>query len=211
MRKTYFISGIDTDAGKTYATAFLANKWIAEGFLVITQKFIQTGCQGISEDIIKHRELMKTGLLDVDKNKITCPVVLSYPASPHLAARIDHVEIDLSVIRKSTEYLEQRYDRVLLEGAGGLMVPVTEDYLSIDYIVEEKLPLIFVTSAKLGSINHTLLALDTCKRRGVELAMLIYNQYPKEKTLIEDDTRLFLKQYLSVNFPDTEWFELPCI
>ena len=94
MEKTIFVSGIDTDAGKTYCTAWLANKLRAEGRSVITQKFIQTGCTGISEDILKHREIMGIEPQEVDKDGTTCPYVMTYPASPHLAAEIDHVVID---------------------------------------------------------------------------------------------------------------------
>ena len=78
------------------------------------------------------------------------PGMFSYPCSPHLAARIDNRPIDFGKIERATQELARRYDVVLVEGAGGLMVPLTEDYLTIDYIAEKQYPLIFVTSGKLG-------------------------------------------------------------
>lgn len=209
MKKTFFISGIDTDSGKTYATGWLAAKWLTEGKNVITQKFIQTGCHGISEDIETHRKIMGIPLQEADMDGTTCPLVFSYPSSPHLASRIDGKTIDLSLVRQSTAKLREQYDIVLLEGAGGLMVPITEDILTIDYIIEEQLPLIFVTSAKLGSINHTLLALNTCLQRGVKLEYLIFNGYPEADTILADDTRHYLQRYLSKNFPSAQWLDLP--
>ena len=130
----YFISGIDTDAGKSIVTGVIARTLLKKGVKVITQKFIQTGCRGISEDILKHREIMGIEPQEVDKDGTTCPYVMTYPASPHLAAEIDKITIDTAIINRSTEKLTALYDKVLLEGAGGLFVPVNRHYLTIDYV-----------------------------------------------------------------------------
>ena len=89
MSQVYFISGIDTDAGKSYATGYLAARLMKEGKSVVTQKFIQTGNTGFSEDIDLHRRLMGIGPLPEDIDHTTAPVIFSYPASAQLAARID--------------------------------------------------------------------------------------------------------------------------
>ena len=165
-KNIYFISGIDTDAGKSYCTAWYARELIQRGLRVITQKFIQTGNTGHSEDIDLHRRLTGTGYLPEDKEGLTMPEIFSYPCSPHLAARIDKRPIDFEKIEHATRELSHRYDTVLVEGAGGLMVPLTEDFLTIDYIAEKQYPLIFVTSGKLGSINPVSYThLDVYKRQ----------------------------------------------
>lgn len=156
-QNVYFVSGIDTDAGKSYATGFLAREWNKNGHRTITQKFIQTGNIGHSEDIDLHRQIMGIPFTKEDQEGLTMPEIFSYPASPHLASQLDNRPIDFDKIKRATEELSKRYDSVLLEGAGGLMVPLTTELLTIDYIAQEKYPLIFVTSGKLGSINHTLL------------------------------------------------------
>lgn len=204
MSDIIFISGIDTDAGKTYATAWLANRLIEKGKRVITQKFIQTGNEGYSEDIIKHRELMNTELFPEDKDFTTSPVIFSYPASAQLAARIDGKEIDLEAIRRSTSLLASRYDTVLIEGAGGLMVPITDSYFTIDYIADENLPTALVTNGILGSINHTILSLEAIKNRGIKLRYLLYNSYFDKDKLIADDTKGFISRYLKNHFPESE-------
>ncbi len=204
MSDIIFISGIDTDAGKTYATAWLANRLIEKGKRVITQKFIQTGNEGYSEDIIKHRELMNTELFPEDKDFTTSPVIFSYPASAQLAARIDGKEIDLETIRRSTSLLASRYDTVLIEGAGGLMVPITDSYFTIDYIADENLPTALVTNGILGSINHTILSLEAIKNRGIKLRYLLYNSYFDKDKLIADDTKGFISRYLKNHFPESE-------
>jgi len=103
MSKTYFISGIDTDAGKSYCTGWWAKQMAVLGQKVITQKFIQTGNLEFSEDIDLHRRLMGIDMLPEDIDHTTAPVIFSYPCSPHLAARIDGKEIKLSIIDDATQ------------------------------------------------------------------------------------------------------------
>lgn len=207
----YFISGIDTDAGKSIVTGVIARTLLKKGVNVVTQKFIQTGCVGISEDILKHREIMGIEPLEVDKDGTTCPYVMTYPASPHLAAEIDKVDIDMKRIHQSTVKLAAMYDMVLLEGAGGLYVPVTRDYLTIDYIQEYKHPLILVSSSKLGSINHTLMSLELCRLRGIEVKYVVYNDFPNDSEFIKNDSVTIIRQYLQQHFPTCELLELPVV
>lgn len=211
MKKNiYFVSGIDTDAGKSYCTAWYAKQLAEQGIRVITQKFIQTGNSGHSEDIDLHRRLMGTGYLPEDKEGLTMPEIFSYPCSPHLAARIDHRPINFSKIEQATLELANRYDTVLVEGAGGLMVPLTEEYLTIDYIAEKGYPLIFVTSGKLGSINHTLLSFEAIRSRGIILHTVLYNLYPTlEDSTIQEDTLQYIQNYLKKHFPNTQFKVVP--
>ena len=206
----YFISGIDTDAGKSYCTAYLALEIARSGKRVITQKFIQTGNVGHSEDIDLHRQIMGTGMTKEDYEGLTMPEIFSYPCSPHLAARIDNRSIDFEKIERATQELARRYDIVLVEGAGGIMVPLTEDFLTIDYIAQKNYPLIFVTSGKLGSINHTLLSLEAIKQRNIKLDTVLYNLYPTvEDKTIQEDTQQYIQRYLAKNFPESKFIEVP--
>jgi dethiobiotin synthase len=214
MKKTdtseaVFMTGIDTDAGKTYATASYARMLENMGFGVVTQKFIQTGCVGTSEDIEKHRELLGTGELPEDREHLTAPVIFTYPASAQLAARIDGREIDTAVIEKCTAELLQRYDRVLIEGAGGLLVPLTDTYMAADYVQEHNLPVVLTTNGRLGSINHTLLSLEEIRRRGLELRAVIYNEYYDSDRMIAEDTKAFIGRYIKRNFPAAEYYAMP--
>ena len=179
--KVFFVSGIDTGIGKSYATAALARSYMQSGKTVITQKMVQTGCSGISEDILLHRKLMGIEPLQVDKEKLTCPYVFDYPASPHLSAELEDGDIRIDLIYSVSENLSEKYEIVLLEGAGGLMVPITRDILTIDYIAEFNLPVILVTSGRLGSINHTLLSLEACRYRSIVVDKVIYNCFSEEE------------------------------
>jgi dethiobiotin synthetase len=208
----YFVTGIDTDAGKSYATGYLARQWNEKGIRTITQKLVQTGNNGYSEDIDLHRKLMHMDHTEEDRAGLTMPEIFSYPASPHLASKLDHRPVDFDRIGNASRILSERYDAVLLEGAGGLMVPLTEDYLIIDYIREKGYPVILVTSGKLGSINHTLLSLEAIVRRKINLYMVAYNLYPETPDhIISNNTRQFITNYLYKHSPDTLLIEIPVI
>ena len=210
IMNVFFVSGIDTNAGKSYATGWIAREWNASGVSTITQKLVQTGNDGFSEDIELHRRITGCGMLDVDRQGLTMPEIYTYPCSPHLAAEIDGRPLDLDKIEAATDALAAKYDAVLLEGAGGLMVPLTRELLTIDYIAQKGYPLIFVTSGRLGSISHTLLGLEAVKRRGIDLKILAFNMFPKEDDMtISNDTREYLKNYLSKEFPEAEYIEIP--
>ena len=205
MGKIIFVSGIDTDIGKTIATGFYAKRLMEQGYSVITQKMIQTGCEGISSDILQHRQMQNLPLTQEDKDGITCPYLFRYPCSPHLAAEIEKIEIDTHKIAEASQLLAEKYDYVLLEGAGGLAVPYDNRHTTLDYIAEQQLPLILVTSGRLGSINHTLLSLMACQSRNIPVHTVIYNRFPEKDPLIEQDTQHYLQQYLQQYWSQTEF------
>lgn len=211
MNNVYFISGIDTDAGKTYITGAIARHLMEKGKSVATQKFIQTGNKYFSEDIELHRRIMGIEPLPEDLDHTTAPLIFTYPASAQLAAKIDDRKIDLDVIDASTRILSERYDIVLLEGAGGLMVPITDDYFTIDYIKTRNLPLVLVTNGILGSINHTILSLEAIKNREITLSAVIYNEFYDTDPIIATDTFGFIKRYVRRNFPGTSVVKIPVI
>jgi len=210
--QVYFVSGIDTGIGKTYATGYLAKTMNEQGIQTITQKLIQTGNQDVSEDMEKHRKIMATGWLPEDHEKLTMPEIFSYPASPHLASELDGREIDFAKINAATETLAQRYDVVLLEGAGGLMVPLTRRLLTIDFVKQQNYPVILVSSGRLGSINHTLLSLEALKARQIPLYALAYNlNDDSQDEVIAQDTQQLLKAYLAEHFPEALWIDVPVL
>lgn len=204
-----FVTGIGTDVGKSYATGWLARELTRTGRKVITQKFIQTGNHDYSEDIDVHRKVMGIPMQPRDIDHTTAPLILSYPASPHLAAEIDKVTVDFDIAAQATLILRDEYDTVLIEGAGGVLVPLHDDYLTADYMADHKLPAVVVTNGQLGSINHTLLTLEALKSRDVKIAALLYNPYFDKDRIICADTREYLRHYLHKHFPESLYLEMP--
>ena len=216
-----FVSGIDTDIGKTYATGLLAKALMQQGISVITQKLVQTGVSinpddgemNIADDIITHRQLMDIPLQPCDLDFTTCTHRYKKPASPHLATKLSGETLDPDMITNATKRLQLHYDAVLLEGAGGLLVPITENLLILDYIAEQGYPIVLVTSGRLGSINHTLLSLETIKSRGLIVHSLIYNHIHDDAeqtdTEIANSTIEFLRKYLDNHYPAAHWLQIP--
>ncbi len=202
--KTYYVSGIDTDCGKTFFTAHLAAYWQQKGIKVITQKPIQTGCTQMADDLLEHRRIMNTGLLPEDEDGTTCSYLFSMPASPHLAAQAENRVIDPTRIEAHTQKLTKRYNRVLIEGAGGLMVPITRNLLTIDYIKQMNYPLLLVSSSKLGSINHTLLSIESCINRDINLHTLVYNRFDHHNQLMANDSFEVIGEFIRKYSPSTK-------
>ncbi len=194
--KVICVTGIDTDIGKTIATGLLGKYLFDKGFAVITQKISQTGCQGISEDILAHRKIMGMDLLQEDRQGITCPYIFPEPCSPHLAASLVGETIDLSVIKAATEKLKQTFEYILLEGVGGLLVPLHDNVTLLDYLEEQRYPLILVSSSRLGSINHTLAALELAQKRNLDVVAILYNRYLDANEVIADDSYTIFSKYM---------------
>lgn len=195
--KVIVVSGIDTGIGKTVVTGLLARWFKDNGIEAITMKMAQTGCETISEDIVEHRKLAGQEMVEEDAMGITCPYVFSVPCSPHLAARLDGRTIDTEVISKAAEELAKDYSHVLMEGVGGLYVPLNETTMVIDLCAEKNWPVIMVSGPRLGSINHTLAALEALDRRNISLVGLIYNLDGSKTTdprIVDDSRRLFAER-----------------
>jgi dethiobiotin synthetase len=123
---------------------------------------------------------------DLDEKQLTCSYCLPFPGSPHLAAQLAGTAIDPAVIDRATDTLAAKVDRLIIEAAGGLLVPLTEELLQLDYFAERGYPIILVTSPRLGSINHTLLSLEAIRHRNIPLLGLVYNlhgDHPREIVL----------------------------
>jgi len=207
-----FVSGIDTEIGKTVVTGWLARQWREAGVDVITQKLVQTGCVGASDDILLHRRIMGCGLFDEDRDGHTMPALYAYPASPHLAARLENRALDLDAIDRATTHLCERYETVLVEGAGGLMVPLTGQLLTIDYVARRGWPLLLVTSGRLGSINHTLLSLEAIAARGIALHGIAWNgRDDGGDEVIAAESRGFLRDWMQARFPQARWYDVPVL
>ena len=215
-----FISGIDTDIGKTYATGMIAKALMQQGVNVMTQKLVQTGVainpdsgeMGIADDVITHRQLMGIPLQLCDIDGTTCPYRYKKPASPHLSAALAGQTLNPEVITSATKSLKDNYDVVLLEGAGGLLVPITEQLLTLDYVTKQGYSVILVTSGRLGSINHTLLSLEAIKSRGLDVHSVIYNHIHDSAAQTDEQivasTREFLQNHLAEHYPNTHWLSL---
>ena len=197
MKPVYFISGIDTGIGKSVVTGLMARSLGARGVDVITVKLVQTGNDGFSEDIDQHRAICGGRRFPEDDAGLTAPQIFRFPSSPLLAASLERRTVDLAAVADAVNACAARHAVVLVESAGGLHVPLTEETLTVDFAASRNWPLILVTSGRLGSINHTLLSLEAAKTRGMAVAGVVYNGYPPADPLIDADTPATIRRYLA--------------
>ena len=200
--RVYFISGIDTGVGKTVVTGLMARWLRATGRDVITVKMVQTGNTGFSEDLDAHREFAGMPRLAEDDLGLTAPQIFTFPSSPELAARLEGRMVDLEKIAHAVTTCAAAHEVVLVEGAGGLAVPLTADTLAVDFAVAQGWPLILVASGRLGSINHIILSLEAAKTRGMSVAGVVYNWCPDADSTIDADTPVVTRRTLErLGFP----------
>ena len=199
----YFISGIDTGVGKTVVTGLMARWLHASGRDVITVKMVQTGNTGFSEDLDAHRALADMPRFREDDLGLTAPQIFAFPSSPELAARLEGRTVDLEKIADAVTTCAAAHEVVLVEGAGGLAVPLTADTLAVDFAAAQGWPLILVVSGRLGSINHTVLSLEAAAARRMPVAGVVWNGHPDADPTIDEDARAETLRHLRrLGFPE---------
>ncbi len=175
----YFITGIDTDIGKTYVTKGLALAFEQSGRQTGVFKPLQSGAIKTNNGFLApDLEAVK----EVSKNINTkCSYLLEGEVSPALAARLCGVKVDINKIKSDFNGFKKENEITLVEGAGGLLAPAVDNMLCADLIKELDIPIIIVTVPFLGRLNHTLLTIHYAKTNNIRIKGIIINKVP-EKT-----------------------------
>ena len=134
-----------------------------------------------------------------ESDEILNPIFLPLPASPLVAAEILHKTVDMKAVSKKFNVLKKKYDFTLVEGIGGVMVPITKKILLLDVMKGMKLPTIIVSSTRLGSINHTILTINACKLKKIPVLGIIFNQMPKDPSIVESMTPIYIERLTDIN------------
>ena len=196
--KGYFITGTDTGVGKTIVTACLANLFKNQNVGVM--KPIETGvdpeCSSSSNSDAKF--LMEiTGVQDPLED--VCPYRLKSPASPYQAAKIEGKVIDPERILERFRALQSKHSMMLVEGIGGLMVPIAQRYKVTDLALQMGLPLIIVSRVQLGTLNHTLMTISAAQQQGLKIKGVILNPaYEGELEPIEAEQGQLIEEFSGV-------------
>lgn len=166
MKKSLFITGTDTGIGKTYVACKLIKHYVAQGYRVVGMKPVAAGCeledgQWVNEDV---RLLTEESNVDAPLHLVN-PYCFRAPIAPHIAAEQEQVNIQLEVIVQAYQALAELADIVVVEGAGGLLVPLNAQHTIADLIEHLNIPVIFVVGMRLGCINHALLTLEVMQAR----------------------------------------------
>ena len=183
-----FITGTDTDVGKTWVAAGLTAALRQRGVKAVYFKPIQSGCPEEGGRLIPTDAQFARHLAGLQEPlEALTPIALRLPLAPGVAAAQEGVEVDLGRIADSLRDLAARYEFLVVEGAGGLYVPlIGTHFLVLDLIRWLSLPLAVVARAGLGTINHTALTVKAALAAGVEVAGVILNRFPERPGLAEE-------------------------
>jgi dethiobiotin synthetase len=167
----YFITGTDTDVGKTYVTCLLLRAMAAAGHPAVGYKPI---CCGSRDDAVALHAASAPATEPLALDDVN-PLFYPMPAAPMAAAMVENRPVHLETLHAGYNTLAQRYEHILVEGAGGWEVPVRADYRLSDWAAALGLPVIVVVNNRLGALNHTLLTVAAIRARHLRCAGLILN------------------------------------
>ncbi len=182
-----FITGTDTGVGKTIVTLAIALYLQKKGIDIKVVKPIETGCKPTCEDINLYTQFL-------GKEKVRNYFSYEYPAAPWTSARMSGENIDFEKIVNNLT--NEDGEIILIEGAGGLLVPITEDKTYLDLILALEIPVIIVAGNKLGVINHTLLTVSVLAKYNIN-GIIILNDIEDSDPLLLKDNLFSIKQFSS--------------
>ncbi len=196
MKKQIFITGTDTGVGKTTVSEALSFLLREKGHSVGYFKPVETGCNKKCEDADL---LSKTTGQSLDE-------VLCYsfkePVAPLVAERIENKKISLEKIKEHFERLKYNYEYLIVEGAGGILVPITEEngkiYTYLDLVEILEIPSIIISRAGLGTINHTVLTVEVMKKRGIKIEGIVMNGFSRNPDIAEKTNPQIIEEMTNI-------------
>nr|WP_315481571.1 dethiobiotin synthase [uncultured Undibacterium sp.] len=195
-KNDYFITGTDTEIGKTFTTSALLRAFAKQGNSTLGMKPIASGAEEI--DGVLHNEdvdsLVAASSVKAPQD-IVVPYLMRTPAAPHIVAAVENVKMDVQHIASCYQQAQQLADVVLVEGVGGFCVPLDDETSTVDLAQRLALPVILVVGMRLGCINHALLTAQAIKASGLRLAGWVANTVDTDMKFFEENVQT-LKQRL---------------
>ena len=183
-----FITGTDTGVGKTVIAAGLALVLRERGMRVGVMKPVATGCYGDGKRLVSGDAVYLFEAAENEYPALTNPLRFRNLLAPNVASIIEKKEVPIEKILKAYRELQHHYDFLIVEGVGGLLVPITKEYYVANLVHEFALPILIVARGGLGTINHTLLTVDAAIIRGLEVRGIIFNRMPRVNFSIAEIT-----------------------
>jgi len=169
----FFVTGTDTDVGKTYVTSLLTKSLRKAGFDTVAMKPVSCG---ESEDTLILRAAANN---ELSLEEVT-PCAYKTPLAPIVAARLEGRLFEPELVLTVFERLNRTHRSILIEGIGGWLVPLTHGYTSADLAVAMALPVLLVVRNRLGAINHTLLTMESIRAHGLSCGGIVLNNHPSD-------------------------------
>lgn len=194
MPRHFFVTGTDTGVGKTTVTVRLMQQLVAQGITVIGMKPVASGCEWLdgrwqNEDV---RQLTAASNVKAPPELIN-PYCFEPAIAPHIAAAQAGVAIDLNIILEAYKQLTTLADVVIVEGAGGLLVPLSSSQTMADLILALNIPALMVVGMRLGCINHALLTAQVLKQRGIDFCGWVANSIDPQMSMPEENLQTLIR------------------
>lgn len=184
-----FITGTDTGVGKTIVAAGLVRALRVRGVEAGAMKPVASGGRRTTQGLVSEdAELLQKAYAPADPLELINPLCLELPLAPGVAAELAGKKIEMEGVWKAYETLRRRHSFLVVEGVGGLMVPIWEEYLVIDLAREMGFPLLIVARPGLGTINHTLLTIAAARDYGLKIKGFLINGYREEEAGLAERT-----------------------
>jgi dethiobiotin synthetase len=188
---TLFITGTDTDVGKTIVAGAIADWFHRRGARVGALKPVASGCEQRREGLVSQDAEFLAHCGDVAYPlDVICPNRYAEPLSPNVAAERAGVPMDWDAVQRSIDLMSRDCDVLVVEGAGGIMVPVDDRHLMLNLAVWLAAPTVVVARPGLGTINHTVLTVVALRSAGVPVAGVVVNRYPVDRATVAEETNL---------------------
>ena len=209
-KTAYFITGTDTDVGKTYIASALIKHFCEQGLLTIGMKPVAAGAEMVNGRLINSdvTELIKAGNVDADIELIN-PYVFAPAIAPHIAAEQVGVTVSLDKIQQSFDALQSQVEVVVVEGAGGFCVPINRQETMADLAIKLNLSVIMVVGVRLGCINHALMTAGSIKAAGLTLAGWVANRIDPDMPAIEKNISTLKAMLKAPCIADVAWGKAP--
>lgn len=206
----FFIAGTDTHIGKTCVTAALLHAYAALGYRVVGMKPVAAGAELIDGHWVNEDVALLTAAGNVRvAPEVVNPYLFREAIAPHIAAERKGARIEIPRIRAAYEVLSDEADLVLVEGVGGLLVPLSEDKDAADLAAALGLPLILVVGMRLGCINHAMLTVAAIAARGLTLAGWVANRVDPAMDAYEENLTALSRRIAAPLLAETPYLEPP--
>jgi dethiobiotin synthetase len=199
LRKGIFITGTDTGVGKTLLSGAFAAALRERGMNVGVMKPVESGCSRVEGRLIPSDAIFLKEFSGSDDDiDLINPYRLEHPLAPATAAEMEGVKIELKKIEEAYDRMKKNHDLMLVEGAGGLLVPLNDSLLIADLIKSLHLPALVIACSSLGTINHTLLTLRTAEVSGIEVLGVIINHVTPDQGLATETGVSSIKKFTHI-------------
>ena len=206
----FFVTGTDTDVGKTYIASALVRHFVEQGYKTIGMKPVAAGCDRVNGEL-RHGDVealvaasnVQTALSDVN------PYAFVPAIAPHIAAEQAGLNVSLEKIQQAFDGLKSQADVVVVEGAGGFRVPINQQETMADLAIKLNLPVILVVGIRLGCINHALMTAGSIKAAGLNLVGWVANRIDPNMPALEENIATLKAMIKAPCIADVAWNEEP--